>query len=129
MPHRLSRDLASRVLDRAASIDAAAEPVDIETLRAAAFDAGISPEAFERALAETAPAVRETPLTHEQPHAYDVAVKASWVGLLTGAAAIGAAMVIFGPDDDALAGATIGGIGALVGVFVHLLARFRKRSR
>src|SRR5687767_1046472 len=89
-PKRLSRDLAARILDRAATLDAAEEKVDVATLRAAAYDAGISPEAFERALAEAAVAARESAVapTRTRVDAYDVASKTFWVGLLTGAAAI-----------------------------------------
>src|SRR5687767_8038781 len=108
-PSRLSKDLAARVLDRAASIEAAEERIDIETLRAAALDAGISPESFERALSETAASVRETPFPAERarPSAYDVAAGTFWVGAVSGALVIGLAMLIFGPDEDALAGAAI----------------------
>jgi hypothetical protein len=128
-PSRLSRDLAARVLDRAASIEAAQEKIDIETLRAAALDAGISPESLERALAETAASARATPVPAERPRAYDVAVGTFWVGAVSGAVVIALAMLIFGPDEDALAGAAVGGGGALLGVFVHLLREFRNPKR
>jgi hypothetical protein len=129
-PARLSKDLAARVLDRAASIDAAEEKIDIATLRAAALDAGISPDSFERALSETAAAVRNMPLSTERPpaSAYDVASGTFWVGAISSALVVGLAMVVFGPDEDALAGAAIGAGGALIGVFVHLLRKFRKRD-
>ena len=128
-PKRLSRDLAARILDRAATLDAAEEKVDVSTLRAAAYDAGISPEAFERALAEAAASARVTnaPAARSRGNAYDVAVRALWVGLITGTLAFSLAVVIFGtPDEDAIAGALIAGGGALAGVFVHLLRKFRK---
>ena len=130
-PSRLSKDLAARVLDRAASIDAAEEKIDIETLRAAALDAGISPESFERALSETAASVRSTSVPAEslRPNAYEVASKTLWVGAVSGALVVAGAMLIFGPDEDALAGAAVGAGGVLAGVFVHLLRVFRKRNR
>jgi len=130
-PKRLSRDLAARILDRAATLDATEQKVDVATLRAAAFDAGISPEAFERALAEAAVVARGSVAapTRTRVDAYDVASKTFWVGLLTGTAAIAVASLILGPDDDATAGAIIGGGGALVGTFVHLLRTFRNRNK
>ena len=130
-PPRLSKDLAARILDRAASIDATVEKVDVATLRAAALDAGISPEAFERALWEAATPIRERTSVPERPPAtaYEIASATLWVGAATGALAILIASAILGPDDDALAGAVIGGGGALVGVFVHLLRKFRSRNR
>lgn len=130
-PKRLSRDLAARILDRAATLDAAEEKVDVATLRAAAFDAGISPEAFERALVEASASVRESAVAPSRTHvnAYEVATKAFWVGLVTGTLAILVAFLILGPDDGAAAGAAIGGGGALVGVFVHLLRKFRNRNQ
>ena len=129
-PKRLSRDLAARVLDRAATIDAAEDKVDVATLRAAAFDAGISPDAFERALVETSASVREPTAASSgtRVDGYDVASKTFWVGLATGTAAIAVASLILGPDKDATAGAVIGGGGAIIGSFVHLLRRFRKRA-
>src|SRR5687768_18609883 len=89
-PKRLSRDLAARILDRAATLDATEEKVDVATLRAAAYDAGISPEAFERALIEAAASVRH-PTTSASRGAFDgygIAVKTFWVGLVTGTLAI-----------------------------------------
>jgi hypothetical protein len=130
-PKRLSKDLAARILDRAANLDAAEENVDVATLRAAAYDAGISPEAFERALIEAAGSVRATnAAVRSRANAYEVATKALWVGLVTGTLAFSLAVVIFGtPDEDAIAGALIAGGGALAGVFVHLLRKFRDRNR
>lgn len=130
-PKRLSRGLAARILDRAATLDAAEEKVDVATLRAAALDAGISPDAFERALAEASVAARESAAapTRTRVDAYEVASRTFWVGLITGTAAIVVASLILGPDDDATAGAIIGGGGALVGTFVHLLRTFRKRNK
>jgi hypothetical protein len=130
-PKRLSKDLAARILDRAANVDATEEKVDVATLRAAAYDAGISPDAFERALAETAASVRQ-PTFAPQPtsvNGYEIASKTFWVGLVTGTLAILVASILLGPDDDATAGAVIGGGGALVGVFVHLLRTFRNRNK
>jgi hypothetical protein len=137
-PKRLSRDLAARVLDRAATLDATEDKVDVATLRAAAFDAGISPEAFERALAEAAVAARESaresarvsPSVQSRTRidGYEVAVRTMLVGLATGIVAIGGAFLAFGPDETAAAGAAFGGGGALVGVFIHLLNRFRNRN-
>jgi len=98
-PKRLSRDLAARILDRAATLDATEQKVDVATLRAAAFDAGISPEAFERALAEAAVVARESVAAPTRTRV------------------------------DATAGAIIGGGGALVGTFVHLLRTFRNRNK
>ena len=130
VPGRLPKELAARILDRAASLDAAEDRVDVKTLRAAALDAGISPEAFERALAEAAASIREPVRMSRAPvDAYGVAVSTFWVGLLSGGLTILAAMAVFGPDEDALAGAAIGAGGALVGVFVHLLRTFRNRNR
>jgi hypothetical protein len=128
-PKRLSRDLAARILDRAATLDATEEKVDVATLRAAAFDAGISPEAFERALAEAAVSVRESAgAPAQRVDGYDVAVKTFLVGLATGTVAIVIVSLALGPDQDATAGAVIGGGGALVGSFIHLLQRFRNRK-
>jgi hypothetical protein len=128
---RLSKDLAARVLDRAARIDAAEEKIDLVTLRAAAVDAGISPDSFERALSETAASVRSTsfPTENSHPSAYEVASKTVWIGAVSGAIVVALAMLVFGPDEDALAGAAVGGGGVLAGVFVHLLNVFRKRNR
>ena len=130
-PKRLSRDLAARILDRAATLDATEEKVDVATLRSAAYDAGISPDAFERALAEASVAARVSPAAPPATRVdgYDIAVRAIMVGFLTGMAAIVAASLALGPDKDATAGAVIGGGGALLGVFVHLLQRFRNRNR
>jgi hypothetical protein len=130
-PSRLSKDLAARVLDRAARIDATEEKIDVDTLRAAAFDAGISPDAFERALYETSVPVLDTPLptAGPRPNAYEIAVKTFWVGAISGAIVVAGAMLIFGPDEDALAGAAVGAGGVLAGVFIHLLRVFRKRKR
>jgi hypothetical protein len=133
-PKRLSRDLAARILDRAATLDATEEKVDVSTLRAAAYDAGISPEAFERALAEAAFSARESAAAaapaRTHVNAYDVASKTFWVGLASGALAMVIAVLIFGePDEDALAGAVVAGGGALVGTFIHLLNRFRNRDK
>jgi hypothetical protein len=130
-PKRLSKDLAAHILDRAATLDAAEEKIDVATLRAAAYDAGISPEAFERALSEAAASVREPRAAPPRAvvDGYEVAIKTFWVGLVTGTLAIVAASIMLGPDDNATAGAVIGGGGALVGVFVHLLRLFRNRNR
>lgn len=131
-PKRLSKDLAARILDRAARLDATEEHVDVATLRAAAYDAGISPEAFERALIEAAASMRATPLPAQRSrsNAYEVAVKTLWIGSITGTAAFLLAVAILGsPDEDAIAGALIAGGGALAGVFVHLLRKFRDRNR
>src|SRR5687767_9529080 len=131
-PKRLSRDLAARILDRAATLDASEEKVDVSTLRAAAYDAGISPEAFERALIEAAASVRvpSPKAERSRPNGYEVAVKTLWVGLTTGTVAFLLAVAIFGsPDEDAIAGALIAGGGALAGVFVHLLRKFRDPNR
>ena len=130
-PKRLSKDLAARILDRAANLDAAEEKVDVSTLRAAALDAGISPDAFERALAEGSVVAREAAATSSRNRvdAYDVASKTFWVGLLSGTAAIVVVSLALGPDKDATAGAIIAGGGALIGVFVSLLHRFRNRDR
>jgi hypothetical protein len=129
-PKRLSRDLAARVLDRAATLDATEEKVDVATLRAAAFDAGISPEAFERALAEAAVSARQSTAAPvpTRVDGYDVAVRTFLVGLGTGTMAIVVASLLLGPDKDATAGAIIGGGAALVGAFIHLLQRFRNRN-
>ena len=132
-PKRLSKDLAARILDRAANLDAAEEKIDVATLRAAAYDAGISPDAFERALSETARSVREPTIPSERSsrvNGYEVAVKTFWVGIATGTLAFALAVAFLGsPDEDAIAGAVIAGGGALAGVFVHLLRRFRDRNR
>ncbi|MGH7678368.1 MAG: hypothetical protein ACRENU_07885 [Gemmatimonadaceae bacterium] len=129
-PKRLSKDLAARVLDRAATIDAAEEKVDVATLRAAALDAGISPDAFERALAEASISARESAVpARSRVNGYEVAVTTFWVGLVTGTAAIVLASALLGADKDATAGAVIGGGGALVGTFIHLLRKFRNRNQ
>ena len=130
-PKRLSKDLAARVLDRAATIDAAEEKVDVTTLRAAALDAGISPDAFERALAEASVSARESAAlpARSRVNGYEIAITTFWVGLLTGTAAIVVASALLGADKDATAGAVIGGGGALVGTFVHLLRKFRNRNQ
>ena len=130
-PKRLSRDLAARILDRAATLDAVEEKVDLSTLRAAALDAGISPDAFERALSETTASLRDPTAAQGRTrvNAYELAFKTFWIGLITGTVAIVGAFAIFGPDETAAAGAAIGGGGALVGTFVHLLQRFRNRDR
>jgi hypothetical protein len=62
----ISDDKAAQVLDRAAQLDAArGREVSVQDLREAALEAGISPDAFERALAE----VRAAKLERVDPRA------------------------------------------------------------
>lgn len=54
-PDRIAEDRAAKILERAAALDAKRNSeIEIEQLREAAADAGISPEAFEQALREHA---------------------------------------------------------------------------
>ena len=124
----LSRDIAAQILDRAATIDAA-ERHDLTTLRSAAADAGISPESFDRALAEmVAGAPREArPTKVERANLYEVALKSALIGVMSGIVSFAVASFMLGsPSEDAVAGAVIGGGGALAGVLTYLLHRASK---
>jgi len=52
-PEYLSEEDAQRLLARAVELDARAQPLTVDQLRAVAIEAGIAPEAFDRAVAET----------------------------------------------------------------------------
>lgn len=128
MPPQLSRDLAAEILDRAAAIDAA-ERHDLTTLRSAAVDAGISPESFDRALAEmVASTPRETPpRTADRGRAYEIALKGSIIGVGCGVLAFAIASMLLGsPNADAVAGAVIGGGGALAGALTYLIGKLNR---
>ncbi|MGH7638956.1 MAG: hypothetical protein ACREOK_15005 [Gemmatimonadaceae bacterium] len=128
IPPRLSRDLAAEILDRAARIDAD-ERFDLANLRSAAADAGISQEAFERALAEMVQSSRPvaSPVDSSRPNAYEVAFKAIGVGALSGFLAMAVVSLAVGeaPPGDALLGALVVGGGALAGVVTYLIRKLK----
>lgn len=123
---RLPRDLAVEILDRAARLDAE-ERFDMPSLRSAAADAGISQDAFDRALAE-AIAARSQPVQQAPVAERDVEVptRAFLVGIGTAALAISVASLALGaPSIDALAGAVVGAGGGLLGSYIYLLRKHR----
>lgn len=91
----LSRSVSERLLARAAELDAAQRAgADLATLRAAAAEAGISPTAFDAALAEIradgqAPAVRPA---RRRPRRWGLVAGASAL-ILVGAIGVGRAVV------------------------------------
>lgn len=129
MTRQLSRDLAAEILDRAAAIDAA-ESHDLTTLRSAAVDAGISAESFDRALAEmVASAPREAPpAVADRGRVYEIALKGALIGVLSGVLAIALVSLALGgpPPADAVAGAAVGGGGALAGALAYLLGKLNR---
>jgi hypothetical protein len=130
LPPPLSRDLAAQLLDRAAAIDAA-ERHDLTALRSAALDAGISPESFDRALAEMVVSIRppadQRQIDRRRRHVF--ALKSVLVGAMTGIMAIALASFALGfPSSDAVAGAVVGGGGALAGVLLYLLGATSRES-
>jgi hypothetical protein len=121
---KLSREIASKVLDRAASLDATDERIDLATLRSAAVDAGISPDAFERALVESLATshVRRPAAEPSRLNFYEASLKATIAGVIGGTAAITVVSVVFsdiGPM-HLLPGAVVGGIGILTGALSYL---------
>lgn len=127
-PPRLSRDLAAEILDRAARIDAD-ERFDLTNLRSAAVDAGISQEAFERALAEMVQSSRPvgSPVGSSRLNAYELAFKAIGIGALSGFLAIVVVSLAFGdaPPGEVVGGALLGGGGALAGVVTYLIRKLK----
>lgn len=122
---KLPRDVASKILDRAASLDVTDERIDLATLRSAAVDAGISPDAFERALVESlAPNAQRSPAAAESspPNFYEASLKAAGAGVVGATVAITIVSVVFsdiGPL-QLLPGAIVGGIGILAGALGYL---------
>ena len=128
---KLPREIASKILDRAASLDATDDRIDLATLRSAAVDAGIAPDAFERALVESlaAPHVQRPPAAVEPSRLnfYEASLKATIAGVVGGTLAITVVSVVFsdiGPL-DLLPGAIVGGIGILAGA----LSYFRNKLK
>src|SRR5687767_8915523 len=122
---KLPREIATKILDRAANLDAIDERVDLATLRSAAADAGISPEAFERALVEsisTAPQPARIPERHEASRLnfYEVAIKTTIAGLIGGTVVIGGLSPFADPAPGDLAFVAIGATGVLAGVMTYL---------
>jgi hypothetical protein len=124
---KLPREIATKILDRAANLDGTDERIDLATLRSAALDAGISPDAFERALVEsisTAPQPPRVPERHEPSRLnfYETAIKASIAG------AIGGTLTILGLDsfgDVDFASAAITGTSVLAGVLTYLKGKLK----
>jgi hypothetical protein len=87
---KLPKEIATKILDRAANLDGTDERIDLATLRSAALDAGISPDAFERALVESMTAAPQRTREPEPPRLnfYETAIKTTVAGV------IGATVVI-----------------------------------
>jgi hypothetical protein len=129
-PAKLPRDIATKILDRAANLDATDERIDLAMLRSAAADAGISPDAFERALMEsisTAPQPARVPERHEPSRLnfYEIAIKATIAGAIGGTLVIG----VLSPFADATAGdlvfAAVAGTSVLAGVITYLKGKLK----
>lgn len=127
-PPRLSGDLTAEILDLAARIDAD-ERFELTAVRSAAVDAGISQEAFERALAKMVQLSRPaaSPADSSAPNAYEVAFKAVGMGALSGFLAIAVVSLAVGeaPPGDVVGGALLGGGGALAGVVAYLIRKLK----
>jgi hypothetical protein len=96
---RLPDDVAQRLLARATELDERNGRTSIDQLRRAATEAGISPAAFEAALAELARGELGRPAAATAPA---IDVRGSWVtspfrrGLLVAAAALAAILIAVG---------------------------------
>jgi len=132
IPAKLQREIASKILNRAASLDATDERLDLATLRSAAIEAGISPDAFERAVVESlaSPHVQRQPAGVEQSrlNVYEAGLKATIAGVIGGAMAITGVSVVFsdiGPL-DLLPGAIVGGIGIIAGTLSYFKNKLQR---
>src|SRR5262245_19389025 len=86
----VSQELAKRILERAARLDAdSADRVDLESLRAAAKEAGITDKAFERALTELTPPPGRLSPVRPVRIPKSVIVESALVGLAAGGIGIG----------------------------------------
>ena len=124
---KLPREIATKILDRAASLDGTDERIDLATLRAAAMDAGISPDAFERALVESMSVASQRTRAPDAPRLnfYEIAIKATLSGLI-GATVVIAPLAPFAdmdPGDWVLPAITL--VGVLAGVFTYLKAKLK----
>ena len=124
---KLPRETATKILDRAARLDGTDERIDLATLRSAALDAGISADAFERALVEsmsTAPQATR----HADPQRLnfsETAIKASVSGVVGGALVLAFLLAFAGATSNDLPVAAIGGAGVLAGVITYLKRKLK----
>jgi hypothetical protein len=129
LPGRVSKSTAALILQKAADLDAVGdEMIELEELRQAALDAGISTRAFDLSLAElrsrraaaagTPPPPRAAKAPPRPAVAYMGVLGA---GTVAGTAALGfTAMIAPGVPGDAVIGALIGGGGMMLGVLAYL---------
>ena len=124
---RLPREIATKILDRAARLDGTDERIDLATLRSAALDAGISPDAFERALVEAMSAAPQGMRSTEplRLNFYEVAIKASVSGLIGGALVMAFLSVFAGATSNDLPVAVLSGAGVLAGVITYLKGKLK----
>ena len=133
-PIQLPRELATEILDRAAKLDAGDERIDLATLRSAAVDAGISADAFERALVESismSPRPARRHIAEGEANAanlFELGAKMTMVGTAAGLLAIAVVSLLVGdgPGEDAMLGAAVGGFGAIAGLVAYVWRKVKR---
>jgi hypothetical protein len=127
IPGRVSKTTAARILQKAADLDAIGdEMIELQELRLAAKDAGISTRSFDMSLAELRKQTTPPPLptSAQKPGVSQMAVVGA--GTLAGTLTIGlVSLLTGGAPEEAILGAIIGGGGAMAGIVVYLRTAFR----
>lgn len=127
---RVSKRTAAQILQRAADLDAVGdEMIELEELRIAAQDAGISARSFELSLAELKKH-RESATGQPRGAGRRVSYLAVFgAGILGGVGALGLVSLGAGPPpEDAIVGALVGGGGAVVTTLAYLRSALRRRT-
>lgn len=136
----VSKSTAAEILEQAANLDAVGdEMIDLEELRLAARDAGISTRAFDLSLAEirkrreaseppTRPSAQESAAGVDRPRvSYGGMIGA---GAISGLLTWGMAVITMDPFlvDQQIPGMMLGGAGVLAGVLAYARTTLRKRD-